>query len=197
MQLKLPQTFRISVPDSWQCRKEPVQAHVGKTCLKDCIVSRNPTYVQLNLCLSSHGRSLKLVQHLIHTDVFVPFIIYPLLHGSPDHLPLTGLQRSPLPVYSPNYLWSLISFLKASFHSNPAWWRAMLQRWRRGGAGGAWARTWCVKSNCFYISSCWLLISSTVYLHLFWGIWANSWHVSPCMFVCNNCQSTEADSLLC
>lgn len=108
----------------------------------------------------------------LNPDVFVPFIIYPLLHGSPDHLPLTGVQHSPLPVYSPNYLWSLISFLKASFHSNTAWWRSMLllQRWRRGGAGGAWTRTWCVKSNCFYISSCWLLISSTVYLHLFWGM---------------------------
>lgn len=64
------------------------------------------------------------------------------------------------------------NFLKASFHSNTAWRCAMLllQRWRKGGEGGAWARAWCVKSNCFYISSFWLLISSTVYLHLFWGM---------------------------
>lgn len=59
------------------------------------------------------------------------------------------------------------------------------------------ARMWYVKSNCFYISSCWLLIYSTVYLHLCWGMCVSSWRMSLCVIVCSNCQSKKAGSLLC
>lgn len=59
----------------------------------------------------------------------------------------------------------------------------LLQGWRGEGGAGVHVRTWYVKSNCFYISSCWLLIYSTVYLHLCWGMCELLACVSVCVCV--------------
>lgn len=91
---------------------------------------------------------------------------------------VTQPQRSSsLHVFAPNYSWSLIWFQKASIHSAAAWQRQQQKLCCYYGMAERCRSTFTltVKSNCFCISSCWLLIYATVYLYLCWGFAQASW----------------------
>ena len=144
--------------------------------------------------------------------------VFPLLHGSPGLLQKEKTAVFLLFLYMTmkwsNSSFSLSSLLITCDHSSKHLFTTLqldkdnniddaliAGREGGGGVGGGGGRVfvcmWHVKSNCFYISSCWLLIYSTVYLHLCWGVCMLLACASLCTFVHSNCQSTEAGSLLC
>lgn len=113
-----------------------------------------------------------------------------------------GEQHVPLHVFTLNYLWSLASFLRASIRSTAAWQRQQ-HRWcsycRDGGEreGEACERVCGMSSQIVFTFHLVGSLSIQLFICISAGVCASSWRASPCVFVWSNCQSKEADSLLC